>query len=759
MRKVLCSLLVAGCLLAVLPGFLQAQTPGEIIPGRFLVTFRSNVTAPVAVAQELSRAHGFTVRHVYRFAVRGMAIEVPGRAPDKILNALRRDPRVRSVGPDRYLAAFAPQTVPKGIDRINAEPGLGANTGSGIRAAIVDTGLDFAHPDLNVDEANSRNCIGSLFLFCGPGGDDDNGHGTFVGGIVAALNNGIDVVGVGPEIILVSIKVLDSNGSGSFADVIAGLDHLSALNDLGIPIGVANMSLGATCSVCTDDSTDPVIDLFHQAVQALVSRGTTVVVAAGNAGADATFTVPASFDEVVTVSALTDTDGQPGGNGNSFILPGLGKFDDDTFAKFSNRGADIDVIAPGVSETSLKLGGGTTSGSGTSFSSPHAAGVAALFIRDQLDKGQPSPSPGIVRQALIETGECHEGGGLIFYGTTGCSEVWPKDPDGIPEPLVRADNIAIFGGPTPANDVAVTSVSAPSPVLLNSTESVNVGVANEGTEQETFTVSLSDSLSATISDPQSVTLAAGASTARTFSWTPTITGDHVLTATASTVTGETDTADNSKSTTVSVLEPTHDVAVTAISAPSSVVQGDTANISVDVANQGTFDETFTVSVTGTAGTVSGAQSVTLTAGASTTLAFTWDTTGASTGDHTLTATASTVTGETDTADNSRSTTSTVTEPSAALSVTGILPDTMQAGTTIDVTISGTGFVAGASVIFENGSGPAPTASNVVVVGANTITATVTAKSGGPPRNRVWDVVVTNPDGSSARLAGGFTVTR
>ncbi len=99
-------------------------------------------------------------------------------------------------------------------------------------------------------------------------------------------------------------------------------------------------------------------------------------------------------------------------------------------------------------------------------------------------------------------------------------------------------------------------------------------------------------------------------------------------------------------------------------------------------------------------------------------------------------------------------------PSTAteVTVTGIDPDTIPAGTTIEVIITGTGFVTGADVTFENGSGPAPTVSNVTVVDANTITATVTAKSGGPPRDRVWDVRVTNLDGSSEVLIDGFTVT-
>jgi serine protease len=92
-------------------------------------------------------------------------------------------------------------------------------------------------------------------------------------------------------------------------------------------------------------------------------------------------------------------------------------------------------------------------------------------------------------------------------------------------------------------------------------------------------------------------------------------------------------------------------------------------------------------------------------------------------------------------------------------VTGIDPDQMDAGTTIEMTISGSGFQTGASVLFENGRGPAPTASNVLVVDGNTITASVSAKSSGPRGTFVWDVRVTNPDNSTGVLAGGFTVIR
>ena len=217
------------------------------------------------------------------------------------------------------------------------------------------------------------------------------------------------------------------------------------------------------------------------------------------------------------------------------------------------------------------------------------------------------------------------------------------------------------------HDVAVTSVTAPTPVLVSSPQTVTVGLANQGTESETFNVSLTDSLTATITgSPLPVTLAAGASTTVNFGWTPTVTGSHVLTATA-TLASDTDTADNSNSATSTVRTP-GDVAVTSITAPTPVIQGTSANVSVNVANQTANSETFTVSVTdtppggGTAGAVSAPQTITLAGSSSTTLNFTWNTTGATPGSHSLTAAASTVLGETDTADNSNSTTSQVDAP-------------------------------------------------------------------------------------------------
>ncbi len=650
-----------------------AGKPGDIVPGSYFVRFRSDVPAPAAVAQEMSQRHGFRVARVYQYTVRGMAIRVQPQAEAGILNALSRDPRVESVGHDRYIGLFA-QSVPKGVNRINAEPGAGANNGNSIRVAVFDTGLDFFHDDLaaNIDFDNSADCVlwGTLLGDCLSGaGQDDHWHGTFVGGVIAALNDGTDVVGVAPVAQLIAIKVLDSSGSGLFTDIIAGVDYVARLN--GSPstrVHVANMSLGATCPDCTDNSTDPTFRAFHDSVRALVDSGTTLVVAAANDGANADHTIPAAFDEVVTVSAIADSDGQPGGFGPAQQLSGGPPMPDDTFAWFSNFGPDVDVAGPGVLELSLNLGGGARVSSGTSFSSPHAAGVAAIFYRHWMGThGGALPTPGTVRQALIETGECHEGNGGVFHGTVGCLEAWPGDPDGLNEPLVRADNIDNFGVPPVVNDVAITSVSVPSPVFVNAPQTVGVGVANQGTQSETFNVSLSDNLAATIGGAQSVTLGAGASSTLSFSWTPTATGSHQLTATASMVTGESDMADNTKSASSTVQEAIHDVAVTGVSAPASVAQGASATVNVNVANQGTFAETFSVAMSdappggGTAGSFSAPQSVTLAAGASTSLNFTWNTTGASTGTHTLTATAA-LASDDDPADNSGSASSNVTAP-------------------------------------------------------------------------------------------------
>ena len=156
-----------------------------------------------------------------------------------------------------------------------------------------------------------------------------------------------------------------------------------------------------------------------------------------------------------------------------------------------------------------------------------------------------------------------------------------------------------------------------------------------------------------------------------------------------------------------------------------------------------------------AGPVSASQTFLIVAGSQITLTFTWDTTGASTDTHTLTAFHE-LADDDDATNDSASTTSTVSEPVDGPTVTGIDPNTMSTNTSGGVTITGSGFDA-ATVAFTGGSGPTPSASIDSVVDGQII-ATVTVKRGGPSRVRVWDVVVTNFDGSSVTVSGGFTVT-
>lgn len=213
-------------------------------------------------------------------------------------------------------------------------------------------------------------------------------------------------------------------------------------------------------------------------------------------------------------------------------------------------------------------------------------------------------------------------------------------------------------------------------------------------------------------------------------------------------------------------DPVTDIAITTVSAPITVVQGDFVDISVTVENVGNQDVTADIIVTlvsdnATDNIVNDSETITggLAAGESTMLTtFSWNTAGATIGDHTLTASHSSA--DNNGMNDSKSTMVTVNEPTeGGVTVDAINPFTMKAGTTIDVIISGSGFVDGAEVTFENGSGPAPTASDVVFVdGEVTLTAIITAKSGGPRRERRWDVRVTNPDASFDVLVGKFTVT-
>ena len=346
-------------------------------------------------AASYAHQHGAQIRHTYRSALRGFAANMSETAA----SALRERSDVAYVEPDAAVSVFA-QTVPAGISRIAAPQHPYFHAATDVDIAIIDTGIEATHPDLNYFTGVD---------LTGEGLFDGHGHGTHVAGIAAALDNDIGVVGVAPGARLWAVKVLDSSGSGSFSNVIAGLDYVA--QHAG-EIEVANMSLGGS----------GFLQSMRDAVSGCVSRGVVIVVAAGNSsidvyGTDEVFgtsddTIPAAFPECMTVSAMADTDGQAGALGSGTSYGG-----DDQLASFSNHslsavvgdpviswGAAINLAAPGVNVLSTYKGGGYATMSGTSMASPHVAGSVALYVAQH---GRAFDAAGVyaIRQAMVDAAQ------------------------------------------------------------------------------------------------------------------------------------------------------------------------------------------------------------------------------------------------------------------------------------------------------------------------------------------------------------------
>lgn len=404
---------------AVMSLFLAGADPGltrngDHVPYQFIVQVAENEDVEV-VARFLARRTGGEITHLYRHALKGFAVRLPpGLGPDAL-----RDLSVVRIEPDRVMtlpdpvtevhgktadvSAQATQALPTGVNRVDAEQN--PNKGNGMNIAVVDTGIDLTHQDLLVRAG--KNCTGR------GAPKDGNGHGTHVAGTAAAKNNTIGVVGVAPGATVWAVKVLNNNGSGFLSWVICGVDWVAAN---AATIHVANMSLGLNGHS----------DTLQAAVSNAVAAGVTFTVASGNSATDANCCDPASYPKVITVSAIADSDGQPGGLGQATTYGA-----DDTFASFSNFGSPVDLTAPGVSIYSTYKNGGYATMSGTSMASPHAAGAAALYIRTRLLLTSVRPTAADVRAALISAG-------------------WPQhdaftgDPDhtahlsSLDEPLLRA---------------------------------------------------------------------------------------------------------------------------------------------------------------------------------------------------------------------------------------------------------------------------------------------------------------------------------
>jgi hypothetical protein len=328
------------------------------VANKYIVVFKEKVNLQAADfstrnASVKAKAYGLLkkygvsgdIEEVYESSINGFAVKMaPGQAKKMEIDSL-----IKWVETDKIIALSPieiqgkpgggsnqpPQQTPWGITRV----GGGVNATISGTAWIIDTGIDFTHPDLNVDQTRSL-----AFLSKPASAADENGHGSHVAGIVAAKNNSIGVVGVAPGATLVSVRVLNKSGSGTTSGVIAGVNYVGANGKSG---DVANMSLGGGVS--------PTLDAAVIGASSVVK----FVLAAGNESDDAINHSPARVDKinVYTISAMDKTN---------------------TWAYFSNYGSVLDYCAPGVAIYSTYKGGSYATLSGTSMATPHVTGLLLL---------------------------------------------------------------------------------------------------------------------------------------------------------------------------------------------------------------------------------------------------------------------------------------------------------------------------------------------------------------------------------------------
>jgi subtilisin len=444
------------------------QVAGERIPNHYIVVLkdRSVTSNDVPSLADEARTQGAVLRHVYEHSIRGFAIIVP---TERALDAILRNPSVDYVQPDVKVKAFS-QTLPTGVNRVDGDlSATKSNDGTGsvdVDIAVLDTGIDLSHPDLNVYKHTT-------FVSGTSTGNDDMGHGTSVAGITAAKDDSQGVVGIAPGARLWAVKVLDKNGQGFMSDIIAGIEYVT---DNAGQIDVVNLSLGG----------DGPNDALHTAIINSVKAGVTYVASAGNAGVDAASTVPASFPEVITVSAIGDFDGKCGALSTMTLTFGGKVNRDDIFASFSNYGSVIDLAAPGENIATTQKGSAYRSDfSGTSASAPYVAGAAALYKSLHA-----TATPSDIRTALRSSGAtpstvCDGNGYGYFKG----------DPDGIAEPFLYVGTSTDNTPPTVTSTIpagGATGVAATSVIKATFSEKVM------GTTVTTSTFILKNSAGASI---------------------------------------------------------------------------------------------------------------------------------------------------------------------------------------------------------------------------------------------------------------------
>jgi subtilisin family serine protease len=309
------------------------------------------------------------------------------RIPENAIQGIQRNPYVRYVEPNYQVFAHA-QTTPWGIDRVFGSETYpfetwGSSTGEGVSVAVLDSGIDNDHEDLNV--VNGYNAIDPTQSW-----DDDFWHGTHVAGTIAAMDNSYGVVGVAPDVDLYAVKVLDGSGVGTIYNVADGIEWASlgpdGISGTGDEVDIISMSLGGPAPSIT----------VEEACDAAYSSGCLIVASAGNdgnpPGRGDNVGYPAGYESVIAIAATDQNDRR---------------------AKFSSTGLAVEISAPGVDIISTYPGAYAIAG-GTSMACPHVSGVAALVWA-----ANPELTNMEVRETLQQTAEdlglptYHQGHGLV----------------------------------------------------------------------------------------------------------------------------------------------------------------------------------------------------------------------------------------------------------------------------------------------------------------------------------------------------------
>jgi subtilisin family serine protease len=389
------------------------------IDSQYIVTFTQDVQDIPGLARAMMAQANADSLHTYTSALHGFAARMAPSAAE----ALSHNPQVESVEQDSYVAvADTEWNAPWGLDRID-QPALPINhayaytaNGSGVNVYIIDTGIRHTHREFAGRVVPAFTAIADSY-----GADGCHWHGTHVAGTVGGTT-----VGVAKAVTLYSVRVLDCSGVGSISDVIAGMDWVTANRVLP---AVANMSVSAGYS-----------STLNAAVQNMINSGVTVVVAAGNASADACTYSPSSASSAVTVAASTEFDGQ---------------------ADFSNYGTCVDLYAPGTNVLSATNTTDTSlvTASGTSMATPHVTGAAALYLQ-----AHPTATPADVAQALVGGATANQLG-LLGAGSPNLLVYVSGSGDGsLLQPPAPTPSLP---APTPPNAAPVASFSVTCPQNKN----------------------------------------------------------------------------------------------------------------------------------------------------------------------------------------------------------------------------------------------------------------------------------------------------